>query len=254
QSLDVGVRRGHDPYVHLARRVLSQPPDLPFLEHPQQPGLKRQAGIGDLVQEQRSAAGLFDQTRAVLVRPRERPAYEAEQLPLEQSVRKRATVDGDELLPAARTVVVDRLGDQLLAGPAFAEYQDVAVVSAHPGYRLPEPLHRRRQPDQILEITLARGFFSQPVVLGFHVPEHPPVLDGNRPLTRERFDEGALLLGEHLRRLPCVQVDHPDGPPARAHRDAEDGLDLVDDQTLVGRKRGVAGYIDLQERASFRNL
>jgi hypothetical protein len=65
----------------------------------------------------------------------------AEQLALEQLVGQRAAVDGDKRVIAARAVMVDRLGDQLLAGAALAAQQHGACGGRHLRHQLHDLTH-----------------------------------------------------------------------------------------------------------------
>src|SRR3989442_11064057 len=58
---------------------------------------------------------------------REGAAFIAEQLGLQEVLRDGGAIDGEERLPVALAVFMNRPGDQLFSGPAFAENQDVDV-------------------------------------------------------------------------------------------------------------------------------
>ena len=78
--------------------------DRPLLQHAQQLGLRRQRHLGDLVEQQRAAVGRLEAAVAALDRAGERAALVAEQLRLEQRLRERRAVDGDERLARARVL------------------------------------------------------------------------------------------------------------------------------------------------------
>ena len=75
---------------------------------------------GDFVEEKRAAIGDFEEPLLRGDRRRKRALHVAEERGLEQLSRHGAGVDGYEGLVAARRVGVNGLGDQFLAGSAFA--------------------------------------------------------------------------------------------------------------------------------------
>jgi hypothetical protein len=82
------------------------------------------AHVPHLVHEQRAVVRDLEQPLALAVRAGEGAALVAEQLALLQRLRDRRAVLGDEGLPAAARVLVDRARDQLLAGARFPLDQD----------------------------------------------------------------------------------------------------------------------------------
>ena len=94
--------------------------DLPLLEHAQQLHLRRQRHVADLVEEQRARVRELEAPDATLGRAGERALLVAEQLALEQRLRQRPAVHGDERLVAPRTEPMDRARDELLARAALA--------------------------------------------------------------------------------------------------------------------------------------
>jgi hypothetical protein len=73
----------------------------------------------------------------------------AEQLGLEQRVGKDAQVDRYERFAVARAAVVDRAGDQLLAGASLAEEQDRRVARRDRVEAVHQPTHDRRATDDL---------------------------------------------------------------------------------------------------------
>src|SRR5947207_1147015 len=102
-----------------------------LLEDAQELRLERQRHVGDLVQEQRAACGGLELADAPLDRAREGAALVAEELTLEELVRDGRAVERHEG-SAARGVLVDGLGDQLIARPglALAEHRRVGGCDA----------------------------------------------------------------------------------------------------------------------------
>src|SRR5204863_711263 len=103
------------PGVERDLRVGADRTDLPLLERAEELRLHVDRQLPDLVEEERAAARLDEQTRALRLRVGERAAGVSEELALEQRVRNGGAVDRDErpVLPPA--LAVDRPGDELLA-------------------------------------------------------------------------------------------------------------------------------------------
>ena len=80
----------------------------------------RRRDLADLVEEQRPRVGELEAPEPPLGRAGERALLVAEQLALEQRLRQRADVHGDERLVAPRAERADRARDELLAGAALA--------------------------------------------------------------------------------------------------------------------------------------
>jgi hypothetical protein len=66
---------------------------------------------------------LFEKTALVRYGGCESPALVSEQLALNKILRKGATVDRNESMPAAPAALVNRPGDQLLPAPGLTLYQ-----------------------------------------------------------------------------------------------------------------------------------
>ena len=75
--------RREQTHVHPPRLLVSHAPDLALLQHPQQLRLERERQLPDLVQQQRTAVGLLEQSRTIARGAGERAFYVAEQLRLE---------------------------------------------------------------------------------------------------------------------------------------------------------------------------
>ena len=144
--------RGADD-AHIDRRFAdrAQRPHCPLLDHPQQLALHGQRQVADLVEEQRAAVRRLEEALAVLGSTGEGALAVAEEFGLEQLLRDRTTVDGDERLRAARRDIVDRTRHQFLAGARLALHQhrrhaarDLLDQPAH-------LLHRQRLAGQPLQ-------------------------------------------------------------------------------------------------------
>ncbi len=92
----IPVRCGYDPHVQGQVLQPPAPPERALFQHPQELRLKTQVQLSDLVQEQGSSLGLFEQTFLAGFGVGERALFIAEQLAFNQGRRDRGTVDGDE--------------------------------------------------------------------------------------------------------------------------------------------------------------
>jgi hypothetical protein len=97
----------------------------------------------DLVQEQRALVSLLEQSRVVRERAGERSTHVAEEQTLHQLVRCRRHVVGDEGMIAARSAVVQRPREQLLAAAGLALHQRHLVAPRQQRHQLANPPHRR---------------------------------------------------------------------------------------------------------------
>ena len=104
--------------------------------------MQRQGQLSDLVQQQRAATCLLEQARLVPGGSRERSTDMPEQLRLEQALRDRGAVDGDERGRHAGARPMNRLRDDFLAGPALTSDEDGRPVLRHARHELQGVLHR----------------------------------------------------------------------------------------------------------------
>src|SRR6185436_18536792 len=77
---EVPVGCGHDPHVHHAVLRATDAPDDAILEGSEEPRLKIERQLPDLVQEERAAVGAFERADVRVHGTRERPALVAEEL------------------------------------------------------------------------------------------------------------------------------------------------------------------------------
>src|SRR6266545_1437917 len=116
----VTVGRGHDTYVRFdgvtADRLV-----LAFLQNPQELHLHRRRELADLVEKKRASRRLGKPTLAPPDGSGEGTSLVAEKLGLENRLRDRRAVDGNEGSTRARAPLVDVASQELLAGAALAE-------------------------------------------------------------------------------------------------------------------------------------
>ena len=121
--------------------VSPDPLEFPFLEEPQELDLHGRRELPDLVEEKRSAVGLFESPDAPARRPGEGALLVPEQLALQQGFGKGAAVHRDERPCGPGTQVVDQAGEEFLAGPAFPADQDGGAAGGDPAGQVGEVLH-----------------------------------------------------------------------------------------------------------------
>ena len=214
QLLEITVRRGDDPDVDLDPLLAADALDLVLLQHAQELRLHRRADVADLVEEDRAAARLLEESLLLADGAGEGAAHVAEELALEQRVRERPTVDRDEAGAGAAAVPVQRRRDELLPGAALALDEDGAARRGDARDRLVDFDHRRAAADK-----------DAVRVVGAAVAVHAGV--GEPPLG-ERAPDGRFDLLE-VHRLADVVVgavtDGLDGGLDRAEGGHDDHLD-----------------------------
>src|SRR5262245_62291736 len=96
RSAEVTIGSGDDADIGLERVCAAQPLELALLKHAQELRLNGEAHLADFVEKQHASCGLLELSRLGLHRTRERAAFEAEQLGLEQRLRQCGAVNRDE--------------------------------------------------------------------------------------------------------------------------------------------------------------
>ena len=125
---EVAVGRRDDPHVDAERLDPADPEQLAVLDHAEQPHLDGLAELADLVEEERPEVGLLEPPLALRDRAGEGAALVTEQLGVDELGGHRTAVDAQERLVATLRALVDRAGDDLLAGARLAEQQDVEIA------------------------------------------------------------------------------------------------------------------------------
>ena len=150
----------------------------------------------DLVEEDRAPVGDLEQALLVRHGAGEGALDVAEQGALEQFAGHRPGVHGDERPVAALRVVVDRLGDQLLAGAALAADQDVALGRRGPADQVEHLADRPALADDAVEPLALSQLLLEVAVLGGQATALQALADGEPDLfVLERLGqvvEGAL--------------------------------------------------------------
>src|SRR5581483_8895711 len=129
--LEVAVRGSDNADVGFDGLSPAHAEEFPLLKDPKNLGLHGQAGIANLVQEQRGAMGPLEQALLLLVGVGEGALLVPEEFALEQALRKRRAVDSQKGAFPARTVIVDLTRHQFLARPAFSQDEDGVGGGSH---------------------------------------------------------------------------------------------------------------------------
>src|SRR6185436_11579341 len=148
---EIAVGGGDHAEVDLERLGAADAPHLLALEHAQELGLHRERQLADLVEEHRAAVRALERAGVRVGGAGERAALVAEQLALDQVRRDRAAVEHDERALLARRVVVQRLGDQLLARAGLAGDQHRGVGARELLEPREQLAHLDRAPDHRAE-------------------------------------------------------------------------------------------------------
>ncbi len=119
--LGVAVRGRDEAHVHhRVGPLTAHAPHDAVLDHAQQLRLDRLRHLDQLIQEQRAAVGHFEQAGFVADRAGEGAFHVTEHFRFEQRLGKRGAVHRDERPAGAAAVLMDELGDHLLAAAALA--------------------------------------------------------------------------------------------------------------------------------------
>ncbi len=161
------MRGADDARVDRDRLAAADPLDHALLEEAQQLDLQRQRNVADLVEEQGAALRHLDLADVRLDRAGEGAALVAEQLGLQQGLGDGGAVDGDELALAA-ALLVNRAGEQFLAGAGRAEQHDRYVGGGDALDGLADLQHLRSGADDRAEHLAAAGLL-EPAVLRLDV-------------------------------------------------------------------------------------
>ena len=167
----VAVGGGDQPHVDLDRPRAAEPLELVLLQDAQDLGLRVGAHVADFVEEQRAAVGLLEAADALLVGAGERALLVTEQLGLEQVLLQRRAVHLDEVARRAMRVVVDRAGDELLAGAGLAADQHRRVALGDLADDAEHLLERAARPDDAVEVVDVALRVTEVVDLVLH-PAH----------------------------------------------------------------------------------
>src|SRR5439155_10955501 len=128
---------------------------LAFLKYTEQLGLQVWRHLADLVQEQRAPLRHLKEPFLVSGRAGERPLLVAEQLGFNQIFGNRRAVDLDERALRPLAVVMNRVGNELLAGSVLPLDQDVRIPAGHAFDQLEHFVHLLALADDVPEPELS---------------------------------------------------------------------------------------------------
>ncbi len=207
------------PDVHRDLRLPPDPPEPSVLENPKELHLGGRAHLRDLVEEERPAVGELEAAGPASRGAGERALLVPEDLALEQGLRDRRAVHGDERSATAPGVVVDRARHQLLARSALTEHEDRRVGRCDLLDLAGDLLHRRRACDQAPEGAAVAELAPEPVDLaGALGPVERPLQENLEAGGVERL--GEVVEGAFLHRLDGAL----DRALAREHDDGDVGV------------------------------
>ena len=88
-----------------------------------------------------------------------------EKLGLDKIGRECRTVDLNQGFSRSQTVIVDRIGDQFLPGPALPQQEDIRITLCHLGNQIKDLLHFSAVADNAGKTVFLAEFPPQPQVL-----------------------------------------------------------------------------------------
>ena len=157
---------GHHPHVHLDRPVAAHPLELVLLEKAQELHLHGGRDVADLVEEEGASVRGLEAAGPGGDGARERALLVAEQLALEEGLgqgRARHLHEGRRL---RRAVLVDGLGEELLARPALSEQEHGGARGRYLAHALEHREHLRALPHEVVEPVLLLEALPQDAGLG----------------------------------------------------------------------------------------
>src|SRR5439155_18685242 len=116
-----------DADVYRDRSHPTDPAQLAMIQHLEELRLHLRRHLGELVEEQRAAGHQLEKPGLLAHRPGERASLVPEKLALQELIRHCPAVEIDEWLGGAAAQRMDRACRQTLAGPGFAEDEDLPV-------------------------------------------------------------------------------------------------------------------------------
>jgi hypothetical protein len=232
-GLEVAVGRGDDARVERDLLVAADGAHHALLERAQELGLHLQRHLADLVEEERSAAGLHEEAGARALGVGEGAAHVAEELALEQRRGHGRAVDGEEGPRAPRALLVEGPGDELLARAALARDQHRRAAVGHAGHQVEDPLHRRALAEEPAEVLRIDDGSAEPL----HLQAKLPVL--HRPRDHQPEELGVDRLGDEVVGAGADRRDRGvEAGVARDHHHGHLGPDGEDALAQLGSAEG----------------
>ena len=180
-----------------------------LLEHAKEPRLRLHRHVADLVEEERAALGLLEAAGRAGIGAGEGALLMTEQLGFDEVARNRGHVDGDEGALPPLAVIVQRPGDELLAGARFAGDHDRQIRLHQAGQHPVDFLHRGGAADKRHRL----GFLVRAGCLACLGLGQRPADDGDEFLQVEGLRQivvGAALRGPDGRHQRVLGAHHHD--------------------------------------------
>src|SRR5580700_1428163 len=157
----VAVCRRNQTSVALQRARTPEPLELTLLQNTQQLRLQFKRYFADFVQEDSASAREFKAPDALRDRACESASLMAEYLAFQQPGWNRRAVQLDERILHTRAQIVNRAGDQLLAGAGLSADQHGGVRRRHRFHLLQHSPQRFAFADNLFEVQLAADFIFE---------------------------------------------------------------------------------------------
>src|SRR5436190_1741912 len=118
--LQIAMRRGDNPNIHLNRFFTPQSLKGSFLQNTKEFGLGAEAHLTNFIEENGSFVSLFETANAAGLRARKSSAFMAEKFAFEQCFRDRGAIHGDEGSGGTIAVLINRASNQFFAGACLS--------------------------------------------------------------------------------------------------------------------------------------
>ena len=202
-TLQILVGGGHETHIHLFWAGRTDRDEVALLDDPQQFGLYRRTDIPDLVQKERAAVGLLQQTFLVHHRAGEGTAQMPEQLAFQQGVGQGGAVQRNKRFFPAQAVAVQGAGDQFLAGARFTQDHDVGIAGRHLEGQVVDLAEPGAGKNRRFMAAADGELFAQPAVLACQALKlQHMVYQAQHLLLGEGFDQ--VVVGTLFDGLHCV--------------------------------------------------
>ena len=156
--------------------------------------------FADFVQEDSALVRKLETAPFSRHRAGKRAFFVSEQFAFKQIFRQRRAVHFYQRLIAPRRIVMQRVGNQLFAGAAFAGNQHGCLRVRGFAHHLKDAVHFRRFADNRLERLILPQFFLHPLVLEDKLaPLQRPLDNQRQPLKIQGFGEEVLRAVPHGR-------------------------------------------------------
>ena len=126
--IEVQVSGGNYPYIHLYPAAAADTQEFAFLEETKEFFLNRNREFTDFVQKDSPAVGIFDLTGLSFICACEGPFFVAEEFAFEELLRNGRAVDRNKRLIGPWRFIMDRPGDEFLAGAALSGNKHARVA------------------------------------------------------------------------------------------------------------------------------